>query len=139
MSPCQRPQFIWQGKRCHVIENRQQFACMPIDPPDGIIILAFRATSMPAGQWSPFSMPAAWALHKKFTGISCPATANGIHCIQMTRQDGMAVLVHKCVAILIDNGSQFHDHTILKSTCRVLIRALIVVRLSFSATSVGWA
>jgi hypothetical protein len=71
---------------------------------------------MPAGQWSPFSMPAVWALHKKFTGIGGPATANRIQCIEVTRQDGMAVLVHKGVAVLIDNSSQFHDYTLLKST-----------------------
>ena len=78
------------------------------------------------------------ALDIKFPRIGRAATANGMHRVQVTGQDGTCVFGDVCIVILVDNSSQFHDHTFLRSTWRVLISAFMVVWLSFSVISERW-
>ena len=74
-------------KSDHKIRCRQQFVLLPVNPPAGFMVLAFRTTAMTAGHGVPLGVSTLITDCIYLSGIRCSAAANGIKRIQMSGQE----------------------------------------------------
>jgi hypothetical protein len=103
------------------------------------MVLALWATAMSTGTGLQHGITAVAALHEQLTGIRCAASADRVDGAQMLGHKPRAVLSLKVIEVLVEDGGKLHDHILLKSTWRVLIRPLMA-RMAFCfAMSDKWA
>jgi hypothetical protein len=80
------------------------------------MILALWATAVSTGAGSLDGMTAVGALDEHLAGLGCPATPDGLDGAQVSGGKPGAVFGLKGIVILIQDGGELHDHTLLRST-----------------------
>jgi hypothetical protein len=80
------------------------------------MILALWADAVPTGAGSLDFMTAVRALDEQLAGLGCPATPYGLDGSQVSGREPGGVLSLKGIVILIQDGGELHDHTLLRST-----------------------
>jgi hypothetical protein len=98
------------------VVNGQELGLLAIEPKRGFMILALRAAAVPTGAGALGCMTAVRALDEQLAGLGCPATPDGLEGPQVSGQEPGGVLGLKGIVILIQDGSELHDHTLLRST-----------------------
>jgi len=135
--PGQRAQLCRQGEGHHKVLHRQQLAALPRQPLAGFVVLALGTAAVPAGARAEQGMGAAVAVPQHLAGGSGATALDGVHRAPLFRQQAGAVLLQQSTLIALDQGGETH-HSLLRSTCSVLTKALMVAAVSCSMVSVRW-
>jgi hypothetical protein len=138
MAPDQWPELTRQGKGHHEILDRQQFGLLSVQPLAGLVVLALRATSVPARPGlSPVEVTV-MTMPQDFAGIIGAATLDGADGPAVAGQELVAVACFQLREVTFDQGGECHGDTLLRSTCRRLTRAFMLAAVSCAAISPNW-